>query len=401
MDSLLDRSSQCGALVTATLAPQLASILVSLLSSTIMSSSTSIVHLEEIDLRLFDEGPEARQALAERLEKALTGHGFFQLVNHGLVTDHLASIGSQVFEEPDEVKAGHIAGENDLPEESYKHLGVVRGSGYKPRGYWTYINDQKDRVEFFNLRHFAHPEFVKAASYPPSVEKNLPAIITYFNELHQNVLRKLLSLIDIILELPDGTLYNNHFRVVENKIKESATGYGRFLLYHEADDSYNMKTGSTLLRGHTDASALTFILSDPVKALQIRLPDTDNTWGFVKHKQGALVVNVGDALQFWTGDYFRSSVHRVASPPKHQKRSSIIYFCTPTSATYLDPDSLNSPKLKRLGIYADKSLQRITQGEWDIAKGAFFNNVSSNQTKGITILGRKSLGSLIGETVDT
>ncbi|KAG7829304.1 hypothetical protein KL920_003097 [Ogataea angusta] len=365
-----------------------------------MSSSTPVVQLEEIDLSLFDEGPEVRQALAERLEKALTDHGFFQLVNHGLVTDHLSSIGRQVFEEPDEVKAKHIAGQNDLPEEAYKQLGVVRGSGYKPRGYWTYINDQKDRVEFFNLRHFAHPEYVKAASYPPSVEKSLPEITSYFKELHNNVLRKVLSLIDIILELPDGTLYNSHFRVVENNIKESGTGYGRFLLYHEADDSYNSKTGNTLLRGHTDASALTFILSDPVQALQIRLPDTENTWGFVQHKQGALVVNVGDALQFWTGDYFRSSVHRVASPPSHQKRSSTIYFCTPTSATYLDPDSLSSPKLKRLGIYADKSLQRITQGEWDIAKGAFFNNTSSNQTKGITILGRKSLGSLIGETVD-
>ena len=34
-----------------------------------------------------------------------------------------------------------------------------------------------------------------------------------------------------------------------------------------------------------------------------------------------LIVNIGDAMEFITGGYFKSSIHRVVGPPDDQKNS--------------------------------------------------------------------------------
>lgn len=102
------------------------------------------------------------------------------------------------------------------------------------------------------------------------MRNNLDDIFNYFRYLHFKVLKKVLNLIDIVLELPEGTLWKKFFKVVDNEIDNSGGGFGRFLLYHKVDKNYNKSTNNTWMRGHTDATALTFIVSQPILSLQIR-----------------------------------------------------------------------------------------------------------------------------------
>ena len=62
------------------------------------------------------------------------------------------------------------------------------------------------------------------------------------------------------------------------------------------------------------------------------------------------IVNVADALEFLSGGYLRSTVHRVVRPPEEQAeqpRLSLIYFARPQADVKVRP--VESPLLKRLG----------------------------------------------------
>lgn len=369
----------------------------------ISKENVEVLDLPIIDLGQFDEGPEKRIELANKLEKALTKFGFFRIINFGLepeFLDHLKSVSQSTFETTDEVKEKFFAGKNKIDIDQDLELGIIRGTGYKPRGYWTYTNDTHDNVEFFNFRHFLHPNiFYNQIEYPEFVSYHLDEIRTYFSHIHTEAQRKVLTLMDIILEIPEGTLYNNFFPAIENDVVNSGTGFGRFLLYHPVDEQYRKNTSSTWLRGHTDAGALTFILSQSILSLQIRSYE-NNQWKYVSHVPNSVIVNIGDTFKFLTDGYFRSSIHRVHTAPEDQQdytRNTIIYFASPKLDIYMDSETLNSPKLKRLGYKLDDGLERITVRQWDEAKGKFFNRTDANRKTNLTIYGRESVGSLINE----
>lgn len=371
-------------------------------------SKVSTVELDALDFSTFKEGPEglaSRQELADQLEKSLTKYGFFKIINFGLSEDQIQeilSVGQSIFEESEETKKEYFAGEHNLPEEADKPLGVIRGSGYKTKGYWKYTNNTPDNVELFNVRHFTQPEtFFSRIQYPEFATANLDTIAYFFNYIHRSVLYRVARLLDLILELPENTIYERFFKVSPGDLLHTSNGNARFLLYHPVSDDYNESAFSTWMRGHSDQGALTFILSQPILSLQIRDYET-NEWKFVTHTPGALVVNIADMVQQLTGGYFRSSIHRVVTAPEDQRqffRNTALYFSNLRPDSFLDPEALESPKLNRLGINRDTTLPRITALQWDTAKGEYFNQKAENRTTNLTLFGRESVGSLIGEEV--
>ena len=64
------------------------------------------------------------------------------------------------------------------------------------------------------------------------------------------------------------------------------------------------------------------------------------------------MVNVGDALDFLTGGYYKGTIHRVVHPPPDQQRHTrlgVFYFVRPDDDTKLIPIR-ESPLLQRVGI---------------------------------------------------
>ncbi|MET9534894.1 2-oxoglutarate and iron-dependent oxygenase domain-containing protein [Streptomyces sp. NPDC006649] len=104
---------------------------------------------------------------------------------------------------------------------------------------------------------------------------------------------------------------------------------------------------------HTDYGIVTVLWADQVPGLQI-LGDAGQ-WHDVRPAEGALLVNLGDALARWTNDQWRSTLHRVLPPTDADgrlvRRRSAAYFhdgnhdavisplpgCVPTGAAPLYP----------------------------------------------------------------
>ena len=77
----------------------------------------------------------------------------------------------------------------------------------------------------------------------------------------------------------------------------------------------------------------------------------DGTWKYVKSSKDVVIVNVADALEFLSGGFLKSTVHRVVRPPEdqaHKPRLGLIYFARPEARVLMRP--VESPLLRRLGL---------------------------------------------------
>lgn len=348
------------------------------------------LNLLAIDLSLFKEGEEnlaQRLELAKVLESSITTYGFFNLINFGVspeTVEHIRSISQAVLTLPEEVKLKYLASAATKEQETSDTIGGERGRGFKPRGYWAIKDGVRDSIDLYNVRSTYHDEFLQHPERHPDVlQYYLEDISEYFNFIHRNVLPKLLRLCDLILRVPEGTILEKYFENYATNEDDSGS-HGRLMLYNPYENSQDSsKSENTYLRGHSDISALTFITSQPMLSLQIKDVYTGD-WRYVNHCPNSLIVNIGDALEFISGGYFRACLHRVIEPPADQvgfKRLVVIYFCNPNNGCELDPELLKSEKLASLGYSKEDKLN-----EWEK-----IHFVDWNDTKG-KLLGRSDVG---------
>jgi len=108
-------------------------------------------------------------------------------------------------------------------------------------------------------------------------------------------------------------------------------------------------TGHLGIAHHTDAGALTVLLTDAQAGLQIRRA---HRWHTVTPQTEALFMNIGDIVQVWSNDRYREPLHRVLANPG-QERFSLPYFLNPAyQYDYAPlPDGLGSvspPRYQRI-----------------------------------------------------
>ncbi|KAG4438374.1 hypothetical protein IFR05_006136 [Cadophora sp. M221] len=100
------------------------------------------------------------------------------------------------------------------------------------------------------------------------------------------------------------------------------------------------------LGAHTDFDSFTLLFQDSLGGLTVKHPRTSK-WVDAPPIEGAVVMNIGDALERWSNDYLTSTMHRVHLPPLEDSyegdgkqrmtrpRFSIPYFVMPKSETLL------------------------------------------------------------------
>ena len=358
-------------------------------------SGYETIELDALDFGTLQHGEsaaarESRQKLAAKVEKSLLTYGFLSIVNHGIdleEIEHVKSIAQSLCELSPEEQAPYLAGawKSDL-EDRKVSPGAERGLGFKPKKYWSMKNGVEDSIVFYNFNKMLHEEFfdTEANLYPELARAHLDEIAGYFRKVHLQVLKNLTILCDIVLEKPEGYIWENYYKPIEGDHENSGLGVGRFMLYDEMDPEDEKKVDQNWLRGHSDSGGFTFITSQPILSLQIRDYYTGK-WRYVGHKPNSLIVNVGDAMEFITGSYFKLLIHRVVAPPNDQrswKRLVLIYFSAPKSTSVIDPEPLNSPKLKRLGYNKPPEWHKITYAAWQNEKGRLFGQKKVNDSKG-------------------
>lgn len=92
-------------------------------------------------------------------------------------------------------------------------------------------------------------------------------------------------------------------------------------------------SGAFGLCPHTDSDFLTILHQDAVGGLQLLKA---GRWVAVEPNPGALIVNVGDLLQAWSNDRYRSVEHRVMASAARE-RFSVAFFLCPAYDTLIRP----------------------------------------------------------------
>ncbi|KAK9275808.1 hypothetical protein L1049_023078 [Liquidambar formosana] len=92
---------------------------------------------------------------------------------------------------------------------------------------------------------------------------------------------------------------------------------------------------------HTDSDFLTILYQDQVGGLQLM---KDSKWVAVKPNEDALIVNIGDLLQAWSNDVYKSVEHKVM-PNRKGERYSIAYFLCPSYDSFIG--SCREPSIYR------------------------------------------------------
>ncbi|XP_047502418.1 UPF0676 protein C1494.01-like [Penaeus chinensis] len=119
---------------------------------------------------------------------------------------------------------------------------------------------------------------------------------------------------------------------------ESNTTCLRILYYPSLPES--VPGGSIRCAAHTDYGTVTLLFQDDVGGLQV-CEALLGRWIDAVPVPGAVLVNVGDILQFWTSGKLRATEHRVLIPPEETRRRSprrsVVFFVHPDDPVLITP----------------------------------------------------------------
>jgi isopenicillin N synthase-like dioxygenase len=99
------------------------------------------------------------------------------------------------------------------------------------------------------------------------------------------------------------------------------------------DAEFFPNSGRLGVHHHTDAGALTMLYQDRVPGLQAWYRDA---FVVIEPVEGALTVNLGDMLQVWSNDRYRSPLHRVIVHAD-RVRYSAPFFLNPRYDVVCEP----------------------------------------------------------------
>ncbi|EKM51199.1 uncharacterized protein PHACADRAFT_263216 [Phanerochaete carnosa HHB-10118-sp] len=343
--------------------------------STLLSDD-DYAELETIDISVVDLtadpaalGEARRRARDDTVARALRafgsgGLGMVHVTGHGVGAEEIQrqfDVGSVFFDRvADEEKGRYVA---KISEEG-------SWAGYKPRGYYG----PQDCDENFNF----YPETLVHSCIPPVARQFLHDYRRFLEHNHYVVVGKMLCILSLALGLPGDTLWRLHHRGgydVDGTLQrpqdtpiywKHSQDHFRFQVYNpRKDDESFFNSDKLYLRSHRDIGTITLNYSQPVAALQVLKPE--GKWAWVRHKPGAIIVNLGHALEALTSSRLRAAFHRVAEPPEDQRRFrriGIHYFVKLLPDMRIDQPLLDGPddqfeEYRRLGG------KPILYGEWE------------------------------------
>ena len=251
---------------------------------------------------LIDVGEGAAAQLAQRIDGALCGAGFFGVVNHG-VPDALVAAA---------FAAGHRFFTLSQADKERSHInGWPLKRGFDPIGWQALDPGQPPDVkESFYLG----VEAIGANQWPDeTLVPGFRAATLAYAAAMESLARRLMGLFELALRLPAG-----HF----DGFMRHPTCTTRLL--HYPPQPALAAPGQIGCGAHTDWGALTLLAQDNAGGLQVQM--RSGAWLDVQPMPGALVVNIGDMMQRWTNDRWPSTLHRVINQHSGLDRWSIAYF---------------------------------------------------------------------------
>lgn len=269
-------------------------------------------------------GDERRRAIAQEIGAACRETGFFALTGHGIdakLIDSAFAMAQNFF---------------DLPEEKKREIAIEHSPCH--RGWFAYGGEvldktkqpQGDYKEGLKIGRDLPPDHarVKAAlplhgaNQYPSESGALCGFRNTMDTLYgacESVSRHLMQAFALSLDLPP-----NHFDRWLNEPMATLSP----LRYPPMQNATELSAGA-----HSDFGCLTLLFQHDVPGLEIKMK---TGWQTVPLLGGAIIVNIGDMMEHWTGGLYPSTVHRVVNRSQ-VIRHSMAYFFDP------DPDADLTP----------------------------------------------------------
>ncbi|KAK4700729.1 EEF1A N-terminal glycine/lysine methyltransferase, partial [Phenoliferia sp. Uapishka_3] len=276
-------------------------------------SATAFAELPIIDLgALAGNDRDARLALAAELQNACISTGFFYIKNHGVpqkVIDTAFEQAKVFFSQPLEKKM---------------IVDMHKGSsfkGYLPVGGEQVDPDSRgDLHEAFDIgsdaQNFSADKANSGNQYPPAEDLPdfKPAIETAWLD---SVPSKTKRSYDEIITFPSP----------EDYFAAHLTNPGsvmRVLSYPSQAQEGPIDPKELGIGAHTDYECFTLLAQDDVEALQVL--NAKGEWIRAPPIKGTFVCNLGDQLQRWTNDVFKSTVHRAINRTGKERQSMPFFF---------------------------------------------------------------------------
>lgn len=265
------------------------------------------------------------EQVASAIDRACREIGFFQIVGHGLGRDVEAAAWETA------AAFFRLAADDKLavaipPGDAYgygpfrvERLAASLGDVTPPDLKETFSIGPRDESRPVQLADDPAAAFVYSPNrWPATLPTMAPTLRAYYDELARLV-ERLMSLMAVGLGLP-----SDYFA---SYIDEHTSAL-RVLHYPDLGD-VSVEPGQLRAGAHSDYGTLTLLRQDDAPGgLQVR--DVSGAWHAVPALDGAYVVNVGDALERWTNDRWRSTLHRVVVPPADARRDcsrqSLAFF---------------------------------------------------------------------------
>lgn len=267
-----------------------------------------------IDISRIDD-PSAQLDIAREITEASRTWGFLLLKNHPIPTPDVAAmfqLGRDFFSLPPPQKDPWPINDRYM-------------------GYNAPLSDRRkdDKASMW------------LAGRPGQLAQNLDALPPYWHDhiaeveafkhaCHALVI-KLLVCFALAMDLPD----RNFFAKAHAETQGDGNQF-RILSYPARGNAPEDKI--TRMSPHSDSGSVT-LLFQTCSGLEVESPSGDGTWVPAPHLPDHILVNLGDALAFWSGGRLKATRHRVTfgSVPHDVERMSMAYFGAASHETVLEP----------------------------------------------------------------
>ncbi|CAF2986531.1 unnamed protein product [Rotaria socialis] len=257
--------------------------------------------------------------IVDSILNACSTTGFFYIRNHDLFNaqQHMFELSKEFFQLPSDIKENYTIRTDN-------HGFIRRGKENLDSANRKLI----DEKEAFNIAQAVSRDRLPALF----AESNNYEFITKFYRDCYDLCMKLL------VYIAKGFDIDLDYFTSKHKLEIEPHNIIRLLHYppvtERSDES--IRAGA-----HSDYGSLTLLFQHEHKSGLEVLDRSTNSWHPVEPFDDMIVVNFGDAFEYWSKGFIKSIVHRVVMPvvdsTKDNERYSIAFFCGPNDSTLLTP----------------------------------------------------------------
>ncbi|USQ78683.1 isopenicillin N synthase family oxygenase [Ornithinimicrobium faecis] len=322
-------------------------------------------HLPVLDLSLANDPATAAQ-FREQLREATHDYGFFYLVGHGIdpsLTSEIISVSREFFALPE---ADKLEIENVL---SPHYRGYTRVGGERTQG----KVDWREQIDIGPERPAVPtgpevPDYwiLQGPNLWPAALPRVREVVESWNETLADVSTRLLAEWAESLGQPRD--------VFDATFQDKPATLTKVVRYPgKVDGGTEQGVG-----WHNDSGVLTLLLVEPGKAgLQVERHGEPLDAPPI---EGALIVNIGEMLEWATDGYLKATNHRVLAPEVGTDRISVPYFHNPALDAVFPKLTLPEELAARapgvtldasnpiVGVYGDNALKSRVRAHPDVTE---------------------------------